>query len=923
MPSVGVALTECNNLTIQVGATMILLSRDHTTHGTAAVNGQLLDTQNAGANIFTGKVTVGATGLWNTSGITNVNNLVFRGGLENNGVSFIINKATFNTNNQTIGGTSAISFPGTVSIGSGIEVTNNNSAGLTFGSVANLTGVDGTSKFINQTTLTYQHKNDPMLIGQADFTPVGNTVIYNRDGIKQAIKGTTYYNLVIGPDPLLSNFAHEASSSIVVLNDFTVQNGAEFLIEEFDISVTGNTVIQGLFTDADLVGTSTFADVELSSGGYIDGNNANHGTININGNLSVPSGSGQIDEGVVTVTGTTSVSAGATLVIGSHFGTKTFGQVDIAATGIFDFTANNAATVANFTGAFTNNGTFTSQRGTYTFQGVFNNGATGTWNVNANGAFTFQTHLINNGTANLTAGIYTFQSSIISGTSPLVINGDMLVGAGVTTTNSNTGGITLNGVLNGTDGASTFRNEQSFTYNPTLRNIPMATGILTASTVGNTFRYSRAGTDQDVKGTTYHNLVFENGTVRTLNNGNVTVNGDLTNTISQVGTGIITIAGTAPQTLSGGGFFLNLTVNKPTESLTLTSDITVTNALIITNGLVITGLNIIHLGTTGTLSETPTAYIFGLVETERTLGGGSSSSFGNIGLTINSSAGNPLGFTLVGRSTSTPALTGGINRAFLVVPTNNAALNASITFNYLDADIAGLVETNFVLLHNTGGGFVNIGGSLNAGLNQMTVTGINTFGGITIGDPASFPVEWLDFRAVTNPTGVLLNWSTAFELNNDYFVVERSVDGNIFSSIGQVEGAGNTSDISNYAFNDQEALNLSNNTLYYRLKQVDFNGQFDYSNVVEIRLESTVALELKAFPSPFTDELSIQLFQNDLTIGANISLIDMAGKVLWSKSVTRDSGTYNFSVPTAHLASGMYTVVVKSGDAVKYVRVIK
>ncbi|MEZ4775967.1 MAG: T9SS type A sorting domain-containing protein [Bacteroidia bacterium] len=923
MPSVGVALTECNNLTIQAGATMILLSRDHTTHGTTTVNGSLLDTQNSGANIFIGKVTVGASGSWNTSGISNVNNLVFRGGLENNGVSFIINKATFNTNNQTISGTSAISFPGTVIVGAGIELTNNNIAGLSFGPIANLNGVDAASKFINQTTMTYKHKNAPMLIGLVDFSPVGNTVIYNRDGVKQAVLGTTYYNLVIGPDPLLSNFDHEATANIVVLNDFTVQNGAEFLVKGFDLAVTGNTLIQGLFTDADLLGTTTLANVELSSGGYIDGNNASHGTININGNLSVPAGTGQIDEGVVTVTGTTSISAGATLLIGSQFGTKTFGQVDIAATGKWEFLVNNAATVATFTGAVNNNGTFTAQKGTYTFQGIFNNTATGIFNVNAAGLLTLETHFVNNGTANFPAGAFTFHNSTISGSSPLVFNGDITVGAGFMTTNSNTGGITLNAVLNGTDGASNFRNEQSFTYNPTLRNIPMATGILTASTVGNTFRYSRVGSDQDVKGTTYHNLVFENGTVRTLNNGNVVVNGNLTNTISQVGAGIITIAGGGPQVLSGGGTFLNLTVNKPTEALTLTSDITVTNALTISSGLVITGLNIIHLSTTGTLSETPTAYIFGLVEAERTLGGGSTSTFGNIGLDITSSAGNPLGLTLVGRSTATPVLTGGINRAFLVVPTNNAALNASITFKYLDADIIGLVEGNFVLLHNTGGGFVNIGGTLNAGLNQMTVSGINSFGGITVGDPASFPVEWLDFQAVNDPMGVVLSWSTAFELNNDYFLVERSVDGNLFSAIGKVEGSGTTSDISTYTFNDHEALNLNSNVFYYRLKQVDLNGQFDYSNIVEIRLESTVSLELKAFPSPFTDELTIQLFQNDLAANSTLKLVDMAGKLIWSQNVGHDSGTYDFSVPTAGLSSGIYTVMVQSGNTVKYVRVVK
>ncbi|MDX2246718.1 MAG: T9SS type A sorting domain-containing protein [Bacteroidia bacterium] len=922
MPSVGVALTECNNLTIEAGAILTFLSRDHTTHGTTSISGQLMDTQNAGANIFTGTVTITATGSWNTTSVSNVNNIVFRGGIDYNGVSFIVNKCTFNTNDQTISGTSPLSFPGTVSIGSGISVTNNNSAGLTFGPVANLTGVDGTSTFINQTTFTYQHKNAPMLIGIADFTPVGNTVIYNRNGIKQAILGTTYYNLTIAPDPLLSNFNHEATGNITATN-FEIQNGAEFLIEGFDLNVTGNTLIEGIFTDSDLIGTNTLNNLELANGGDIDGSGVNHGTFNVGGTFDVTAGTATLNEAILTVTGITTISAGATLILNSQHGTKTFGQVNVAATGTFNVGINNNATTAIFTGPFTNNGTLNAQKGSYTFQDIFTNSATGSSNVLSDGFFLFQSDFMNFGTGNLADGIYTFQNTTIGGTSPILINGDIFVDAGFTTINSNTGGFILNGVLNGVDVNSVFRNEQSFTYNPALRNVPMSVGSLDASTVGNTFRYSRTGSDQDIKGTTYHHLVFENGTVRTLNDGNVTVNGNLTNSISQVGAGIITFAGTGAQTLAGGGSFLNLAVNKPSGSLTVTSDIVVSTSLTITNGLVITGANTIDLGTAGTISETTTSYVFGFVEVERSMGGGSVNNFGGIGLTITSSPGNPLGATTVIRNNATALLSGAINRSFIVTPTTNAALNASLEFNYLDADINGLTEANFVLLNNTGGGFVNIGGSLNAGANQMTLSGISSFGSLTLGDPASFPVEWLNFQAVASPVGVELNWSTAFELNNDYFAIERSIDGNLFSAIGQVKGVGTTSEISDYSFTDRDALNLNGQVLYYRLKQVDNNGQFDYSNIVEIRLNSSASLELKAFPSPFSEELTIQLFLNDRSGVSNLKLTDMSGKVLWSKIIATDSGTYNFTVPASNLASGIYTVVVQSGDTVKYVRVIK
>lgn len=920
MPSAGTPFTECNDLTLQSGAILIILTQAHTTYGVSTINGQLLDTQNSGVNTFVGKVTIGAGGLWNTSGVNNINNMIFQGGLEHNGASMVINKAYFNTNSQTISGTSPLSFSGTVQVGSGVTLTNSNSGGITFGPSSNLTGTDGTSSFVNQALIYYSHKDSPMLIGTLDFSPAGNTVVYNRDGFKQGVAGTTYYNLVISPDPALSNFDREPDGDVIVSNDFTIENGAEFPVKSFNITVSGNTVIEGLFNDSELLGTNAFGAVDLSNGGQIIGSNANHGTFTI-ASLTVSSGTGRIDEGIITVSGSTNILSGATLEIGDYFGTKTFNTLNVASTGAFNMVASNASNNIVFNGAVTNDGTFTGQKGNYTFNDDFTTSASGTFAINDAGIYQFVANLTNNGIFSLTDGDFIFHNSVIGGSSAITFNGSITIAAGSTTTNANTGGIVHNGILDGASAGSTFMNEQSFSYNPSTRDVPMAIGILDASTSGNTFRYSRAGTDQDVKGTTYHHLVFESGTDRTLNDGAVTVNGDLSNSINQVGTDIITMSGNAPQILSGGGAFINLIVNKAAESVTATSNISISNSLTMTSGLLKTNTNIIDMGISGTLSETTTSYVEGKVQAARVVGSGGSSNFGGLGLTINASATAP-GTTTVLRTTGKFALVGGIRRFYEITPTTNTSLNASVVFNYLDAEINGLVEANFVLLSNVGGSFNDIGGTLNAGINQMTGASINSFATLTIGDPNSFPVEWLNFSATPNQEGVLLEWSTAFELNNDYFTIERSVDGQIFTAVGEVDGMGTTSSVSNYDFVDKEVFNLSYQNLYYRIRQTDLNGDFAFSNRIQVTLTPGTNIELSAYPNPVVEYLNVQV----TTIGdypTEVKMTDLSGKVIWGKMLDNVSGTNIFRIPSSELASGMYIVSVTDGYQQKFVRVVK
>lgn len=103
---------------------------------------------------------------------------------------------------------------------------------------------------------------------------------------------------------------------------------------------------------------------------------------------------------------------------------------------------------------------------------------------------------------------------------------------------------------------------------------------------------------------------------------------------------------------------------------------------------------------------------------------------------------------------------------------------------------------------------------------------------------ATLPVDLVSFTTVIKDDGVQLQWSTAYELNNDRFVVEKSDEGKSFYEIGVVLGSGTDGDINNYSFQDNDP---TEGVQYYRLKQYDYNGSFEYSPIqsIEYLTEST------------------------------------------------------------------------------------
>lgn len=115
------------------------------------------------------------------------------------------------------------------------------------------------------------------------------------------------------------------------------------------------------------------------------------------------------------------------------------------------------------------------------------------------------------------------------------------------------------------------------------------------------------------------------------------------------------------------------------------------------------------------------------------------------------------------------------------------------------------------------------------------------------------PVEWQDFSVEETREGNYVNWSTAIEINNDHFVVEKSRDGENFLEIAKISGQGNSVVKEAYEFLDREVESGMN---YYRIKQVDFDGQVDYSSVLS--LMNDYKGEIKVYPTIVESEIFVE-----------------------------------------------------------------
>ena len=177
---------------------------------------------------------------------------------------------------------------------------------------------------------------------------------------------------------------------------------------------------------------------------------------------------------------------------------------------------------------------------------------------------------------------------------------------------------------------------------------------------------------------------------------------------------------------------------------------------------------------------------------------------------------------------------------------------------------------------------------------------------------SALPVKLNSFSVQKANASTQLDWSTEQEINSNYFSVERSADGRSWNSILRVSAAGNSSTVKNYRTFDNAPLTGIN---YYRLKQFDLDGKYEYSIVKSISFNN--AYSISVAPNPAKDFINISATKNQNVV-LDIQLTDVSGQVL-----RRIQSSQNvIKISTAGMAKGLYFIKVKDADVVQTQRII-
>ena len=166
---------------------------------------------------------------------------------------------------------------------------------------------------------------------------------------------------------------------------------------------------------------------------------------------------------------------------------------------------------------------------------------------------------------------------------------------------------------------------------------------------------------------------------------------------------------------------------------------------------------------------------------------------------------------------------------------------------------------------------------------------------------AMLPVELTQFQGNYRNGQIKLNWETAAEFNNEKFVVEKSRDGLLFSPIGEVVGSGTTLIARNYTFLDSQPLPGSN---FYRLRQVDMNGSFEFSPIIEVAIKHSKPVLV--YPTLVKEYLHIEFLEEE---SASIKVLDLHGRIVKVKAIDLSTSV---SLDMSSVPPGNYLVQIKT-----------
>lgn len=458
-------------------------------------------------------------------------------------------------------------------------------------------------------------------------------------------------------------------------------------------------------------------------------------------------------------------------------------------------------------------------------------------------------------------------------------------------------------------------------------------------------------------------LVLSGGAIRLNSNGAsaqiVLQNANWENNASAAsfvpGTGTVLFSGGTTAQLGGtqNSAFYNLTSTKSGAELQLNRDISVSNLATLGAGDINLQNAQMDLLTTGSLSgevypSGSRVYCAdnqnGRIRAVRSLTAGANNNIAGLALNLTVSGAAPGSATLFrghDRQTSTAFVGAGtsIGRYYDITPAVSSGYTYTFDFRYHELELYGMAESNFLFYRSpsygvTTGDWEEWGGSPagplspgyptvgtaghNSAANVVSLSGINSFSRWTLSNALTtpLPVELGSFTATCDQGQVQLQWTTVSEVNNAYFTIERSADSQNWQILGGVAGAGNSNSPLQYSLTDPRPFT---GISYYRLRQTDYNGDYEQFAPFSIPCDPAAEKGLLLFPNPADQAFTARFIATEASTDGRISLFDMTGRKVSERSVSFEEGSNEYTQAELGIfMPGVYTVRISTGNKVLY-----
>ena len=437
--------------------------------------------------------------------------------------------------------------------------------------------------------------------------------------------------------------------------------------------------------------------------------------------------------------------------------------------------------------------------------------------------------------------------------------------------------------------------------------------------------------------------IKSNGILNAPNNKDLSIAGGFDNdgTFNERNS-IAVFNGSNPQEIEGNNdiTFNKITINNTSSTgVTLDAPITVDNTLTFTDGLLYTDATNNVTMAAGAIKSggSSSSYIAGpiTINSESTndivFGTGKNGKYKEVTLSPSSSSATKFKVEFFDQAYSnTSSLASGLNNVSIVeyfqIDRVSGTANATVKLTW-ETDI-GVDNLNSIVVANwngtewtSAGQSTNSGNSSSGSITSNAVTSFgpftigSLFGSFTIGSTGAnnaLPIELLSFNAKVNLANVELKWSTAVEINNDYFTIFRSSDGEQYEELTEIAGAGSNNYELEYSFIDDDPIK---GIAYYKLKQTDFDGKYEEFPPISVNFTSGKGA-IKIYPNPITkgNPLNISYVNNNLS-GENveIEIYDITGKLVYSESFEKDNTDFQTSLNiTNNLNQGNYIINIKT-----------